>query len=109
MFTLLAYYMELMSCWIENSVMSDLRYIPTENKKDEKDMISKFKVKFSGRLKEIRKEKKVSQEELAYKAGLNFSYVGHLEAGTYSPTLYVVWKLSQALGVSLSEFVSDFP
>lgn len=68
-----------------------------------------FTLKFAKRLKEVRIKKNVSQEELAYKSGLNYAYVGHLERGIYSPTLYVVWRLAKALNVSLEQFLKDFP
>jgi len=57
----------------------------------------------SERLKEVRKSKKMTQQELAEKAGLHLTYVGHLELGKYHPTVYVMWKISKALGVSIDE------
>ncbi|OGE16718.1 hypothetical protein A2858_02555 [Candidatus Daviesbacteria bacterium RIFCSPHIGHO2_01_FULL_36_37] len=57
----------------------------------------------SERLKEVRKSKKLTQQELAEKAGLHLTYVGHLELGKYHPTVFVMWKISKALGVSMNE------
>jgi transcriptional regulator with XRE-family HTH domain len=48
-----------------------------------------------------------SQQELAEKAGLHLTYVGHLELGKYHPTVFVMWKISKALGVSMNE-LCDF-
>lgn len=71
----------------------------TENRKLRKE----FSKRLSARLREVRKEKKLTQQELADEAGLHLTYVGHLELGTYHPTVYVMWKLAKALGVSMNE------
>jgi len=72
----------------------------------------KSRVQFTKRLakhiKRIRKEKKVTQEELAFQAELNSAYIGHLERGIYSPTLFVIWKIAKALKMKLWEFLKDF-
>ena len=59
--------------------------------------------RLSERLREARKSKRMTQQELAEKAGLHLTYVGHLELGKYHPTVYVMWKISKALGVSIDE------
>jgi len=61
----------------------------------------------SSKLREIRKGKKLTQQELADKAGLHLTYVGHLELGKYHPTVFVMWKISKALDVSMKE-LTDF-
>lgn len=61
----------------------------------------------SARLREVRKSKKLTQQELADKAGLHLTYVGHLELGKYHPTVFVMWKIAKALGVSIKE-LTDF-
>jgi len=45
-----------------------------------------------------REEKGVSQEGLAHKANLYQTYVGHLENARYSPSGYVLYAISEALG-----------
>lgn len=57
----------------------------------------------STKLKEVRKSKRITQQELAEKAGLHLTYVGHLELGKYHPTVFVMWKIAKALGVPMSE------
>lgn len=59
--------------------------------------------RLSRRLKEVRKSKNLTQQELAEKAGLHLTYVGHLELGKYHPTVFVMWKISKALGVTMNE------
>jgi transcriptional regulator with XRE-family HTH domain len=71
-------------------------------------MLSKdeFTEKFSKRLKTIRNSKKISQEELAYRAGLYRTYVGHLENARYSPSGHVIYKIAKALKISATELFS---
>lgn len=76
----------------------------------EEDQLRKeFTHQLASHLKDVRKKKKVSQEELAHRAGLNSAYIGHLERGIYSPTLFVVWKIAKALDITLDEFLKGFP
>ena len=48
----------------------------------------------------------MSQEDLAHKAGLYRTYVGHLENARYSPSAYVLYKIGKVLKVKVSEFYS---
>ncbi len=46
-----------------------------------------------------------SQEELAFKAGLNRAYVGYIERGERKPTVDTLSKLAKALKVKLSDLL----
>ena len=46
----------------------------------------------------------MSQEDLAHKAGLYRTYVGHLENARYSPSAYVLYKIAEVLKTPLYEF-----
>lgn len=54
---------------------------------------------FAGNMKEIRTEKKLSQEEVATKAKVSVSYVSMLERGQRNPPLDTVETVAKALGV----------
>ncbi len=58
-------------------------------------------------LRAKRKEQKLSQEELAGRAGIAMRYVSLLECNKRQPTISTLYVLSQALGISMSEFVSE--
>ncbi len=58
-------------------------------------------------LRRIRKDKGVSQEQLAHGAGLYRTYIGHIETGTRLPNVFTLWRISQALGIDLSELLED--
>lgn len=55
------------------------------------------------RIKKIRQQAGMSQEELAFKSHISTTYLGQLERAEKSPTLDVLIKISNAFGISLSE------
>ncbi len=56
------------------------------------------------RLKEIRSQKRISQEELAYRSELTLSQIARIETVKTNPTISTVFKIIRALDVSLNEF-----
>ena len=60
---------------------------------------------FPPNLLRVRRRAGLSQEQLAFRAGVTRNYVGGLERGEKSPTLRTVDKLAEALGVSPDELV----
>ena len=71
-------------------------------------MLSKkeFTVEVGKRIKKWREKRNMSQEDLAHKAGLYRTYVGHLENARYSPSAYVLYKITKVLKVEISDFFS---
>jgi len=53
----------------------------------------------------LRKRKKLSQKELADAVGVNASNIPHYESGLYRPSLDILVKIADVLGVSLDELV----
>ena len=60
---------------------------------------------FSKVLREIRKKKKLTQEQLAEHAGLETTFISFLERGMRQPTITTIFKLSKGLGVSATDIV----
>ena len=60
---------------------------------------------FGDALREIRKEKGISQEQLALNSGLDRTYMSLIERGVQSPTLRSVVKIAKVLGVKPSEII----
>jgi len=56
-------------------------------------------------LREIRQEKKLSQEALALESGFDRTYISLLERGVRSPTIRAVVRLAEILEVRPSEIV----
>ena len=57
-------------------------------------------------LRALRKERSLSQEELAFEAELNRQFVSLIELGQRSPSLGTIYKLAQGLGLTGSELLS---
>lgn len=55
----------------------------------------------AGNLRTLRREKKWSQEELAFAAGLDRTYVSQIERSVGNPSLLVLCKLAEVLNVDL--------
>jgi len=58
---------------------------------------------FGLRVKELRVEREITQEDLAFKIGVDRSYMGFVERGERNPTLGKIIKIAKALDISLSE------
>lgn len=54
----------------------------------------------------LREERKLSQEELGFRAGLHRSTIQNLENRKHSPTLKNVVKLAAALEVTIEQLIS---
>ena len=59
--------------------------------------------KFGERLQTLRKERGLTQEELAFKVGVDRSYLGFVERGERNPTLIILYRIAKALKISLAE------
>ncbi|HEC66010.1 MAG TPA: XRE family transcriptional regulator [bacterium] len=66
-------------------------------------MAYKVNIKLGRRVKRLRRELKMSQEELAAKAGIHRTYMGRIERGESNPPVYTVYKIAKALKKSLRE------
>jgi len=86
--------------------VSTLLFKPPLNKGENRKLREEYTTQLRQRLKEIRKEKGLTQQELAAKANLDITYVGHLELGKYHPTVFVMWKIAKALDVSMNELTN---
>lgn len=63
-------------------------------------------VAFGKAVRELRKERGLSQEAFADLAGIDRSYMGHIERGEKNVTLTKIYQLSDALGVTVVELFS---
>lgn len=60
-----------------------------------------------GRLKELRKQKKLTLEQLAQKAGCTKSYISQLEKGTSAPSLSMLSHLADALEIRVVQLFGE--
>jgi transcriptional regulator with XRE-family HTH domain len=56
-------------------------------------------------IRRFRKQQNLSQEELAYRASVDRTYVSALERGVYSASVDVLDRVARALGVSAWELL----
>lgn len=59
--------------------------------------------------KELRKARQaagMTQEQLAFDAGLDRTYISYLEHDKYSPTLDALFRICDALGIPAAELVA---
>jgi transcriptional regulator with XRE-family HTH domain len=61
------------------------------------------------RLKELRELRRISIRSLASKSGLSANALSMIERGKTSPSVSTLYKLSDALGVSITEFFGPQP
>jgi transcriptional regulator with XRE-family HTH domain len=64
-------------------------------------------IKFGEAVRKKRQEKGLSQEDFAELVGVHRTYIGMIERAEKNITLLNIEKISQALGVSISELLEN--
>ncbi len=59
--------------------------------------------KLGEKIKKLRTARKMTQEDLAFQAGTDYSYLNEIEAGKRNPSVKRVSELAKVLKVSLKE------
>ena len=62
-------------------------------------------IKFGERVREIRTQKGLSQEQLAHIANVHRTYIGMIERAEKNITLINIEKIANALGVNINELI----
>lgn len=70
-------------------------------------MKNEILIQFGEKVRELRKEKGLSQEELAFKADLHRTYIGMIERAEKNITLLNIERLAKALEVNPSIFFNE--
>jgi transcriptional regulator with XRE-family HTH domain len=68
-------------------------------------MSTEYREIFGLRVRELRKERGMSQVELAAKVHIDRSYIGFLERGERNPSLDMIAKIAIVLGVDPDELL----
>jgi len=66
-----------------------------------------WRAKLGRNVRRLRQQRRLTQEQLAFEAEIDLTYVGGIERGKRNPSLLVMARLAQALSVPLSKLVSD--
>ena len=69
-------------------------------------MSDDFLAEFGATVRELRKGKNLSQEELALEIGMDLTSINEIENGRRNPTLRTIVKIANALGVRPAELLS---
>ncbi|HJY13330.1 MAG TPA: helix-turn-helix transcriptional regulator [Flavobacterium sp.] len=64
---------------------------------------TEFIIAFGDKLKKLRIEKKISQEELANSSDIPISQIGRIERGEINTTISTIYAISQALEIDIKE------
>ena len=56
-------------------------------------------------LRQIRAKKRISQDELADLCGISQQYVCKIENEKVNPSIYILWKIADALEVTVNDLV----
>ena len=65
-------------------------------------------IHFGNKLRDERRRQRLSQEQLAEKAGLHRTYIGMIERAEKNITLENIRKICKALGLNIGELFKDF-
>jgi len=64
------------------------------------------KRRFGEKMRQLRKEKGLSQEKLGFAVEMDLTSINEIERGHRSPKLITMYKIAQALGISLTELTN---
>ena len=68
---------------------------------------SKILLQFGQRIRDLRKKRDLSQEELADKAGLHRTYIGMIERAEKNITLLNIQKIALALEITICDLFKE--
>lgn len=71
--------------------------------------LSATTAEFGQRVRQHRQDRGLTQEQLAARAGLHWTFVGQVERGRRNLTLHNIMKLATALEVDAGELVTRLP
>ena len=58
-------------------------------------------------VRRYRQQRKLTQEQLAFDAGIDLTYMGGIERGKRNPSLLVMARIADALGVQLPKLLGE--
>jgi transcriptional regulator with XRE-family HTH domain len=65
--------------------------------------VNELRARLAARVKHLRHVRRLTQEQVAERAGLSYKFVGEIERGTGNPTLDTLRKLSAAFAIDVVE------
>jgi len=71
--------------------------------------VTDLRGRVGARLKQLRQARRLTQEQLAERAGLSYKFIGEVERGRGNPTLTTLAAISDALGIQLVDLLALDP
>ena len=62
---------------------------------------------FGKNVRRVRRQRRLTQEALAFEAEIDLTYVGGIERGKRNPSLLVMARIAKALAVPLSKLLTE--
>ena len=62
---------------------------------------------FGRNVRKYRQQRKLTQEQLAFEAEIDLTYMGGIERGKRNPSLLVMARIAEGLAVPLSRLLSE--
>ena len=69
--------------------------------------MSELTIQFGQLVRKYRKERNISQEQLALLCNMDRSYLGRIERGEVNPTLEKLYELAKSLGVNVKDLLPE--
>ena len=66
-----------------------------------------WRIKLGRNIRRLRQQRGVTQEELAFEAEIDLTYMGGIERGKRNPSLLVMARIAKALSVPLAKLLSE--
>lgn len=66
-----------------------------------------WRAKLGRNVRRLRQQRRLTQEQLAFEAEIDLTYVGGIERGKRNPSLLVMARIAEALSVPLTKLLSD--
>jgi transcriptional regulator with XRE-family HTH domain len=63
-------------------------------------------IELGKKIREPRRKKNITQEELAHRAELDFSYINQIENGKRNPSIEAIAKIARGLGVKAQSLLT---
>lgn len=68
-----------------------------------------WRAKLGKNVRRFRQQRGLTQEQLAFEAEIDLTYVGGIERGKRNPSLLVMARIAEALSISLPKLLADGP
>jgi transcriptional regulator with XRE-family HTH domain len=63
--------------------------------------------RLGARVRELRRERGISQEALAFDAGIHVNHLSSLERGEANPSFLVLLSIAKVLGVAVADLIAE--